>query len=139
MPQESLREAAYTGRFEGEGWRVRRDGSKFWADAVITPLYEASGILRGYSNVVRDITDRERADDEMHKQAVLLDLAHDAIIVRDLESRVVFWNRGAQNTYGWSTEEASGRVTHDLLQTKFPIPLADIEVALARKNDWEGK
>jgi len=138
-PQEALREAATTGRFEGEGWRVRKDGSRFWANAVITPLYEASGALRGYCKVVRDITERKRADDELHKQAALLDLAHDAIIVRDLDNRVVFWNRGAQRLYGWSAGEAYGRVTHDLLQAEFPLPLADLEVALATSNDWEGE
>jgi len=138
-PEEALREAATTGRFEGEGWRVRKDGSKFWADAVITPLYEASGALRGYCKVVRDITERKRTDDELQKQAALLDLAHDAIIVRDLKSRVLFWNRGAQRLYGWSAGEAYGRVTHDLLQTTFPLPLVDIEVQLTSKNDWEGE
>ena len=138
-PEETLREAATTGRFEEQGWRVRKDGSKFWADAVITPLYEANGVLRGYCKVVRDITDRKRADDELRKQAALLDLALDAIIVRDLENRVVFWNRGARDAYGWSKEEAIGRVTHDLLQTKFPISRPDIEDLLERKGDWEGE
>jgi PAS domain S-box-containing protein len=138
-PEEALRQAATAGRCEGEGWRVRKDGSKFWADAVITPLYEASGVLGGYCKVVRDITDRKRVQDELHKQAALLNLAHDAIIVRDPESRVVFWNRGAQHIYGWSSEEVLGRVTDDLLQTKFPIPLADIEMQLTSRNDWEGE
>ena len=138
-PQESLQEAASTRRFEGQGWRVRKDGSKFWANAVITPLYQADGTLRAYSNIVCDITDRKQAEDELKKQAALLDLAHDAIMVRDLQSRVVFWNRGAQHMYGWSAGEASGRVTHELLQTKFPIPLANIEAVLASKGEWEGE
>jgi len=134
-PQESLQEAAYTGRFEGEGWRVRKDGSTFWANSVITPLYDANGALRGYSKVVRDITDRKQAEEELKKQAALLDLAHDAILVRDLQGRIVFWNRGAEHMYGWSQEEARGRVTHELLQTKFPVPLATIEVVLASKGE----
>jgi PAS domain S-box-containing protein len=139
LPQETLQEASQSGRFEGQGWRVRKDGSKFWAHAVITPLREANGALRGYSKVVRDITDRKQAEDELRKQAALLELAHDAILVRDLQSRVVFWNRGAEHLYGPSVEEATGRVTHELLQTKFPIPLADIEAILATKGDWEGE
>jgi PAS domain S-box-containing protein len=138
-PQESLQEAAYTGRFEGEGWRVRKDGSTFWANSVITPLYDANGALRGYSKVVRDITDRKQAEEELKKQAALLDLAHDAILVRDLEGRIVFWNRGAQHMYGWSQGEASGRVTHELLQTKFPVSQATIDVVLASKGEWEGE
>jgi PAS domain S-box-containing protein len=139
LPRESLRTAAQTGRFEGQGWRVRKDGSKFWADVVITPLYEADGALRGYSKVVRDATERKRTEDELKKQATLLDLAHDAILVRNLKNQVIFWNRGAQNIYGWSTEEALGKVTHDFLQTKFPQPLDTIEAELASKGDWEGE
>jgi PAS domain S-box-containing protein len=138
-PQESLQEAAYTGRFEGEGWRVRKDGSTFWANSVITSLYDANGALRGYSKVVRDITDRKQAEEELKKQAALLDLAHDAILVRDLQSRIVFWNRGAEHMYGWSQREARSRVTHELLQTKFPAPLATIEAVLASKGEWEGE
>jgi PAS domain S-box-containing protein len=139
LPEEVLREAAHSGRFEGEGWRIRKDGSKFWANAVITSLYEANGALRGYSKVVRDITDRKQTEDELKKQAALLDLAHDAILVRDLQSRVIFWNRGAQHLYGWSAGEASGQVTHDLLHTNFPLPLADIEAVLTSKGAWEGE
>ena len=138
-PQEALREAAQAGRFEGEGWRVRKDSSRFWANFVITPLHERNGTLRGYSKVVRDITDRKRSEDELKKQAALLELAHDAILVRDLQSKVLFWNGGAEDLYGWPRGEASGRVTHELLQTKFPVPLTDIEAVLATKGDWEGE
>jgi PAS domain S-box-containing protein len=138
-PQDSLREAADTGRFEGEGWRVRKDGSAFWAHAVITPVYQPDGSLSGYSKVVRDITTRKQAEEELKKQAALLDLAHDAILVRDLESRVVFWNRGAQHMYGWSAGEAEGRVTHSFLQTTFPVPLSTIEAVIASKGEWEGE
>jgi len=73
------------------------------------------------------------------KQAALLELALDPIFVRDMESRVSFWNRGAENTYGWSAAEATGRVSHELLQTKFPQPMAAIEAALASKGEWEGE
>ena len=133
-PQDSLREAADAGRFEGEGWRVRKDGSAFWAHAVITPVYQPDGSLSGYSKVVRDITTRKQAEEELKKQAALLDLAHDAILVRDLESRVVFWNRGAQHMYGWSAGEAEGRVTHSFLQTTFPVPLSTIEAVMSEQG-----
>jgi PAS domain S-box-containing protein len=69
----------------------------------------------------------------------MLDQASDAIIVRDLESRVVFINLAAQQMYGLSTKEASGRVSHELLQTRFPVPLTAIELALATEGDWEGE
>lgn len=72
-----LREAVATGQFEDEGWRLRKDGTKFWANVVITPLRDATGKLRGFSQVTRDITERKRAEDK-------LKMAHEG-----LERRVV--------------------------------------------------
>ena len=118
---------------------MRKDGSAFWANAVITPVYQPDGSLSGYSKVVRDITARKRAEEEQRKQAALLDLALDAIFVRDLESRVSFWNRGAENMYGWSAAEANGRVSHDFCRPSFPFLWPTIEAALASKGDWEGE
>ena len=128
-PSEALHQAATTGHFEEHGWRVRKDGSTFWANVVITPLHDGNGGLSGYSKVVRDITEHKQAEDKLRSHAALLDHASDAIMVRDLESRVIFINRAAQYMYGLSTEEASGRVSHELLQTRFPVPLTAIELA----------
>ena len=72
-------------------------------------------------------------------QASLLELAHDSIFVRDMNSAVRFWNHGAQETYGWTKEEAQGKVTHTLLQTEFPEPLAKIEEQLFARGHWEGE
>lgn len=87
-----------------------------------------------------------RANEELRKQAVilreqaaLLDLAHDAILVRDLQGRVVFWNRGAEVLYGWSVEEAQGKIFHQLLRTQFPEPLDEIEATVFRQGQWEGE
>ena len=138
-PREALHQAATTGHFEGDGWRVRKDGSTFWANVVITSLHDANGGLSGYSKVVRDITEHKQAEDKLRSHAALLDQASDAIMVRDLESRVIFINRAAQYMYGLSAEEASGRVSHELLQTRFPVQLTAIELALATKGNWEGE
>ena len=64
-PEHELREAARVGRFEDEGWRVRKDGSRFWANVVITALRGADGALCGFSKVTRDITDRKRYEAEL--------------------------------------------------------------------------
>src|SRR5258708_20289432 len=86
-----------------------------------------------------DSRERMRTEEEVRKQAALLSLAHDAIFVRDLQNRVVFWNRGAENAYGWTAEEALGTVTHELLKTKFPIPLKLVDAALWEQGKWEGE
>jgi PAS domain S-box-containing protein len=69
----------------------------------------------------------------------LLELAHDAIIVRDVDSVVLYWNRGAQETYGWTAAEARGRVTHQFLKTEFPEPLDQLYEKLFKFGSWEGE
>jgi PAS domain S-box-containing protein len=69
----------------------------------------------------------------------LLELAHDAIIVRDVDSTILFWNRGAQETYGWSAAEACGHVIHAFLKTEFPEPLDQIYEKLYSVGSWEGE
>ncbi|HLZ67720.1 MAG TPA: PAS domain S-box protein [Aliidongia sp.] len=74
-----------------------------------------------------------------HEQARLLDLTHDSVFVRDANDVIVYWNRGAQELYGWTREEIVGRITHDLLQTEFPIPLDEINRQLLDTGRWEGE
>jgi PAS domain S-box-containing protein len=122
----------------GEDLFMRKDGTFF-------PVrYSASQVFRDSVPVgavieVQDVTESKAAEEEVRKQAELLSLAHDAIFVRDLESRIIFWNRGAENTYGWTAEEAIGRVTHELLQTRFPVSLEAVDVALQEQGEWEGE
>ena len=72
-------------------------------------------------------------------QAALLDLTHDAIFVRNLASEITFWNRSAEQLYGWRREEVVGKISHQLLQTRFPVPLADIEEQVLTTGIWEGE
>ena len=75
----------------------------------------------------------------LQEQASLLDLAHDAIIVRDSRDRIVYWNRGAESTYGWPRDEALGKVVYDFLQTQSAKPLDEIRTCLMEEGKWEGE
>ena len=91
---------------------------------------------------------RERRDMELQlrtseasyrEQAELLNVTHDAIFVRDLEDRIVYWNHAAERLYGWQADEARGQVARNLLQKRFPIPLAEIEAKVQQQGSWEGE
>jgi PAS domain S-box-containing protein len=75
----------------------------------------------------------------LQNQAGLLDVAHDAIFVRDMNDAITYWNRGSEDRYGWSREEAVGKTSHQLLQTDFPAPLEAISEELVRTGRWEGE
>jgi len=76
---------------------------------------------------------------EPKKDVDLLNLTHDSILARDLDDRIVFWNHGAEETYGWTEKEALGKVADELLQTQFPKPLHDIKAELLLSGRWEGE
>ena len=76
---------------------------------------------------------------ERTQQASLLNLTHDTIFVRDMSDVITYWNRGAQELYGWTAEEAVGKRAHQLLQTVFPMPIDEIRAELLRAGRWEGE
>src|SRR5919199_1159270 len=111
-----------------------------------------SGIGTGFTAAARErllveqeatrmavLAENRRAGEAIRRQAALLDLAPDAILVRTMDGRVVFWNRGAEVLYGWSRAEAAGRVVSELLHTRFPRPLPEIQAELEQHGHWEGE
>jgi PAS domain S-box-containing protein len=86
-----------------------------------------------------DLVERKKQAAVLAEQAALLDLAQDAIVVRDMHSRIVFWSRGAEAMYGWLSKEALGRNTYELLKTEFSEPTEHIEATLLRQGQWEGE
>ncbi len=76
---------------------------------------------------------------ELAKQASLLNLTYDAILVRDMNAVITYWNRGAEELYGWSPHQAIGKRSHELFRAVLPAPLVDIEAELLRTGRWEGE
>ncbi|MCW5890308.1 MAG: PAS domain S-box protein [bacterium] len=87
----------------------------------------------------REASERQRAEAEIRRQATLLSLAHDAVLVRDRDHRITYWNRGAEAAYGWTAAEALGQVSHVLLRTTFPISLESIHAITLAQDRWEGE
>jgi PAS domain S-box-containing protein len=114
FPQHELQVAQAVGRFEDEGWRLRKDGSRFWANVVITALRDPSGALVGFAKVTRDLTDRRLQEEQLRESEerfrVLVQGVRDyAIFMLDPSGRIASWNEGAQRIKGYSAEEIVGR------------------------------
>jgi PAS domain S-box-containing protein len=102
------------------------------------PLFDDSGNVRGAVGALIDITERKQMERTLRVRAELMNLASEAIIVRDLDGTVRFWNSGATASYGWTSDEAVGRGLHQLLRTIFPSSLEEIESILVQGRCWEG-
>jgi two-component system sensor kinase FixL len=81
----------------------------------------------------------QAANTVLRERARLLDLTHDSVFVRDLNDVITYWNRGAEDLYGWRRDEAIGRTSHQLMQTVFPVPLSAIDAQVLRTGRWEGE
>jgi PAS domain S-box-containing protein len=113
-PKRLLREAIELGHVEDEGWRVRKDGTRFWADVVITPIYDDESRLYGFAKVTRDLTERRegecRVRESEERFRLLVDGVRDtAIFMLDLEGRVQTWNSGAERIKGYRAQEIIGQ------------------------------
>jgi PAS domain S-box-containing protein len=118
---------------------ARADGQRIWVRTTGRPTIEGGLVVRVGGHIA-DITEYKQAEQELQLRAELLDLAHDAVIVREPgHNRVRFWNRGAEAIYGYGRAEAVGCVTHDLLATVFPESAEAVGDALAREGRWNGE
>ncbi len=135
-----VQRAALTGKAIGTTeLRIRlRNGAERHLLASASPLYEENGVIRGAVGAFFDVTERKHMEDMLRERADLLELATEAIVVRDSKGCVQYWNSGAEALYGWKREEIIGQNMHELLRTKFPVPYRDIEAALATFGIWDG-
>jgi diguanylate cyclase (GGDEF)-like protein/PAS domain S-box-containing protein len=112
-PGSELATAADYGRFEEQHWRVRKDGSRFWANVVITAVRDPNGELRGYGVVIRDVTDQQAAIQALRRSEFrfrsVTESAIDAIIAFNADLRIISWNAAAGRLYGYTAAEAIGQ------------------------------
>ncbi|MBK5396026.1 PAS domain S-box protein [Pseudomonas sp. TH39(2020)] len=114
LPQRALDTAIREGRFEGEGWRVRKDGTHFWSHVVIDPILDPSGKLLGFAKITRDLTDRKMAEEvlkqsEQQFRLLVQSVTDYAIYMLASDGRVTNWNPGAQRIKGYLPEEVIGK------------------------------
>src|SRR5258705_3646843 len=120
--------------------RVRRaDGEYRWFLLRAVPLRDKLGNIVKWYGTSTEIDERKRAEEVLREQDGLLDLTHDTVFVRDINDVITYWNRGAAELYGWTRDEAIGKVSHQLMQTIFPAPFEEINAELLRTGRWEGE
>jgi PAS domain S-box-containing protein len=124
--------------------RIHKENRVVEVSLTVSPIRNAAGEIVGVSSIARDITERKRSEEALERhaavlreQAQLLELT--TVMARDLEDRVILWNRGMERMYGFTKAEALGQVSHDLLGTKFPAPLERLRKQLFETGMWEGE
>jgi PAS domain S-box-containing protein len=113
LPERVLRTAAEEGRYEGEGRRVRRDGTLIWVHAVVDPIRDEDGTLLGYAKVTRDVTEKKAAEralyaSEQQFRMLVQGVRDYAIYMLDPQGRVTNWNAGAEQIKGYTADEIVG-------------------------------
>ncbi|MDB6021191.1 MAG: hybrid sensor histidine kinase/response regulator, partial [Pedosphaera sp.] len=130
--------AGTTERVRHEKRYRRKDQSFVWVQITATAIRDAKGNFLYTVALVEDLTERKLAEEQMRDQAKLLDMAHDAIVVKDAEGRITSWNRGAVELYGWSAEEVLGRKVTEILYSD-PASYETIKKGLLAHGDWSGE
>src|SRR3954469_15491565 len=143
-PEEELELAIRDGRYEEEGWRIRKDGTRFWANVVITPLHDDDGRHVGLAKVTRDVSERREQEEALRQSEerfrLLVEAVGDyAIFMLDPDGRIASWNTGAERSNGYTAEEIIGqhfRVFYPPEQQAARHPEHELEIAL-REGRYE--
>jgi PAS domain S-box-containing protein len=118
---------------------LRKDGAIVWGRKTISCIRKKDGSIDYFVNVIEDISARKRAEELLRRQADLLDQSHDAIFTWKIGGGITYWSGGAEKLYGYTSEEAIGRISHELLETRAHIAMQDVEAQIAQQGSWYGE
>ncbi len=140
-PARELRTAISEGQCTDEGWRLRKDHSRFWASVVITPIYDEKGQLQGFSKFTRDITERKKMEDalflERERAQVTLNSIGEAVVCTDVEGNVNFLNIVAETITGWTSQEANGKQISDVVPILDAVNREPVQNQMLRARSQE--
>jgi PAS domain S-box-containing protein len=124
--------------------RICKDGSPIDVSLTVSPIKNVRSEIIGVSSIARDITERKRVQQALERQAAvlreqaqMLELAN--VMARDFDGHIILWNTGMEKIYGWTKSDALGKISYDLLRTRFPQPLETIRATLVSEGHWEGE
>jgi PAS domain S-box-containing protein len=116
-----------------------KDGHEFWVELELVPVTDMDGRVTHFVAFQRDVSDRKYREQKLKEQAHLIDIATDAFLVRDLDSRLLFWSRGAEQIYGWQAEDVLGRNVDQLLNPERSSQVQAAWQTVLHRGEWQGE